>query len=79
MTPIFTIVRNDGKTDSVYECDFKRGTFLGGAKEYSYEEIRSFSIAKEFIMTLAGYKAPKKVVEAPVEANDFVVNLGEDE
>lgn len=67
MTPIFMITRTDGKTDNIYECDFKEGVFLGGAKEYGYDEISSFSLAKEFIMTLAGYKAPKKIVETHQE------------
>lgn len=80
MTPIFMITRTDGKTDNIYECDFKKGIFLGGVKEYTYEEIRSFSIAKEFIMTLSGYSMPKKFVETPQEMKKpNKVNKEEDE
>lgn len=67
MTPIFMITRTDGKTDNIYECDFKEGKFVGGVKEYTYDEIGSFSLAKEFVMALAGYKPAKKVVETPQE------------
>lgn len=63
MSPMFMIIRNDGKTDNIYECDFKEGTFLGGVQTYSYDDIRSFAIPKEFLMTLAGYKKSRHVVE----------------
>lgn len=78
MTPIFMITRIDGKTDNIYECDFKEGVFLGGAKEYGYDEIKSFSIAKEFIIALSGYKTSKKSSENQQEAKKQKAEVEDD-
>lgn len=61
MSPIFMVKRNDGKTDNVYECDFRAGTFKGGAQDYSYEDISEFlSIPTELVIGLAGFKKSKR-------------------
>ena len=60
MVPIFMVKRKDGKTDNVYECDFKLGTFNGGAQRYTYDDISEFlGIPAEMVAALGGYKKPK--------------------
>lgn len=43
MQPFFTIKRkSDGKTDFVYEYDFKYGKFVGDVNNYTYDDIDVF-------------------------------------
>jgi len=43
MNHFFTVQRKeDGKTDNIYEFDFKNGKFVGGDKTYDYDDLISF-------------------------------------
>lgn len=43
MNYFFTVQRKeDGKTDNIYEFDFKNGQFIGGAGTYRYDDVSYF-------------------------------------
>ena len=49
MKPSFSVIRKDGKTDFVYECDFSKGIFNGGAAIYGYEDIDTFNLPSNMV------------------------------
>lgn len=63
MKSIFIIKRKDGKTDNIYECDFKAGKFVGGACDYTYEDIETFFMPTSFIKSLTSVKKQVKKSE----------------
>lgn len=64
MKPSFMILRNDGKTDSVYDCDFKEGKFVGGASTYGYSDITTFYLPSQVV---EGFFAEKEAYSEPVQ------------
>lgn len=60
MKSIFIIKRKDGKTDNIYECDFKSGIFVGGACDYTYDDIESFFMSPSFVKALTSTKRSSK-------------------
>lgn len=66
MRPLFLAERVDGKTDFIYEADFKNGSFVGGASKYSYDDISLMHIPTEIIKELL-YKKKNPEVETTTE------------
>lgn len=62
MKPSFSIVRKDGKTDFVYECDFLNGIFKGGAGEYKYEDIDTFNLPSNMVEGIYTYNRKQKSI-----------------
>ena len=70
MTPFFMIRRkSDGKTDNIYEYDFKNNIFVGGSRSYKYSDIDTFvGIPSDIIMNL--FKEDKKASKKSEEISD---------
>ena len=60
MKSIFIIKRKDGKTDNIYECDFKSGIFVGGACKYTYDDIESFFMSPSFVKAITSTRKVSK-------------------
>lgn len=60
MKPSFSITRKDGKTDFIYNCDFSKGIFNGGASVYSYEDIETFYLPSCMVKEMYCYSKQAK-------------------
>ena len=66
MRPFFTIQRkSDGKTDYIYEYDFKNDKFIGDVENYTYKDIDTFiGVPSEILKPLfVKEKASKEKVD----------------
>ena len=60
MKPIFMVELKDGKTDNIFEYDFKNGVFAG-LKKYSYNDVKNFiGIPCEVFSSIFAKEAKKK-------------------
>ena len=68
MRPIFIVELNNGKTDNIFEYNFKDGVFSGNEK-YSYSDIKNFiGIPCEILSSMFFKEDKKKKVEEATEA-----------
>lgn len=66
MRPVFIVKLVNGKTDDIFEYDFKNGQFIGRAGSYGYKDIQHFiGLPVEIISSIFESKrqAKKPVVE----------------
>lgn len=68
MRPIFIVELNNGKTDNIFEYNFKDGVFSGNEK-YSYSDIKNFiGIPCEIMSAMFLKEDRKKKTDGIVEA-----------
>lgn len=70
MTPFFMIRRkSDGKTDNIYEYDFKNNIFVGSSRSYKYADIDTFiGVPSDVLMNI--FKEDRKTSKKNEEVSD---------
>jgi len=61
MRPLFLAERVDGKTDFIYEADFKNGKFVGGASKYSYDDLYLMHLPSDILKEVFSQKKAQKI------------------